>query len=217
MSSRRNFGWEAREAAARSRRRLGFEVRTARLAAGLSQRAAGTAAGMSHAQFGRIERAANRTLTVEQASRAAMAVGLRVVLRTYPDGDPARDAAQLALLERFRVRLPAAVRWETEAPMPIPGDRRAWDALAQLDDRRAGCEAETRLQDVQALERRLALKQRDGAVDVLILLVSDTASNRRVLHLHRETLRPLLPLDGRALLAALKRGQLPEENGILVL
>ena len=101
--------------------------------------------------------------------------------------------------------------------MPIPGDRRAWDALVQLDGRRAGCEAETRLRDVQALERRLGLKRRDGAVDVLILLVSDTASNRRALTLHRETLRSLLPLDGRAVLTALSGGQLPTGNGIVVL
>ena len=74
-------------------------------------------------------------------------------MRLYPDGDPVRDAAQLGLLERFRRRLPAGARWETEVPLPIQGDRRAWDALVGLRGRRAGCEAETRLTDLQALER----------------------------------------------------------------
>ena len=63
--------------------------------------------------------------------------------------------------------------------MPIPGDRRVGRG-ARGDGRRAGCECEQRIGDIQALERRLALKLRDGAVDVLILVVADTAGNRRV-------------------------------------
>jgi hypothetical protein len=158
-----------------------------------------------------------RDLSIDQASRAAAVVGLKVSVKLYPDGDPLRDAAQLGLLERLRVRLPADARWGTEVPFPIPGDRRAWDALIRLGGRRAGCEAETRLLDLQALERRLALKLRDGEVDVLLLLVSDTVANRRVLYAHREDLRPLLPLDGRRVLASLRAGYLPDQNGLVVL
>ena len=189
----------------------------ARIGAGLSQTAAGASAGMSHAQWSRIERGVLPCLTIDQASRAALSVGLRLFVRLYPDGDPTRDAAQLGLLERFRRKLPAAARWDTEVPLPIPGDRRAWDALIRLGGRRAGCEAETRVEDVQALERRLALKVRDGSVDVLILLVSDTAANRRAIHVHREALRALLPLDGREILASLRAGRLPERSGLVVL
>jgi hypothetical protein len=94
-------------------------------------------------------------------------------------------------------------------PIPIHGDRRAWDAIA--------VEAETRLRDIQALERRIALKQRDGGVDVVILLVNDTAANRRVLAAHREALRARFPLDGRAILAALRAGRAPQDSGIVVL
>ena len=94
-------------------------------------------------------------------------------------------------------------------PLPIPGDRRAWDACLVLGGRRAGCEAETRLTDVQAMERRLALKMRDGEVDLLLLLVSDTATNRHMLALNREALRTLLPLDGRNVLTSLGSGRLP--------
>jgi hypothetical protein len=172
---------------------------------------------MSHAQFGRIERAELEDLTFDQACRAGLAVGLRLGSRYYPDGDPVRDRAQLTLLERFRRRLPPDARWWTEVALPIPGDRRAWDGLLQLDGRRAGCEAETKVTDVQALERRLALKLRDGDVNVLIVLVSDTRWNRGVLAVHREALRALLPLDGRDLLRALAEGRLPEENGLIVL
>ncbi len=128
-----------------------------------------------------------------------------------------RDRAQLALLERFRARLPPTAIWSTEVPLPIPGDRRAWDACIAVGGRRAGCEAETRLTDVQALERRLALKVRDGEVDLLLLIVSDTAANRQMLALHRGALRTLLPLDGRDVLQSLGSGRLPEASGLLVI
>ena len=101
-------------------RRFGEELRIARTGAGLSQQSAGASADMSHAQWGRIERAALLEVTFGQASRAATAVGLRLDVRCYPDGDPVRDAGQLALLERFRRRLPSGARWDTEVPLPIP-------------------------------------------------------------------------------------------------
>ena len=164
-----------------------------------------------------MERGVLRELTFDQVSRAASAVGLRLGVRLFPDGDAVRDAPQRALLERFRGRLPLVAVWETEVPFPITGDRRAWDALVRLGGRRAGCEGETRLGDMQDLERRLRLKVRDGAVDVLILIVADTAWNRRILDAHREVLRALLPLDGRQVLASLRAGVLPDRNGLVVL
>jgi transcriptional regulator with XRE-family HTH domain len=195
---------------------IGSEILAARLDSGVSQSTAGAAAGMSHAQFGRIERGVLRELTIDQASRAAAAVGLRLVVKTYPDGDPARDAAHLAALERFKARLPAEAKWRTEVPLPIIGDRRAWDALIELRGRIAGCECETRLRDAQALERRIALKARDSGVDLIILIVADTKSNRAFLELHREQLRQLLPLDSRQVLDAFRRGELPERSGIVI-
>jgi hypothetical protein len=217
MASRTDARDHGHRIAQRIRIQLGDDVHEARRCASISQGFAGAAAGMSRAQFGRIERGEIAGLTVDQASRASVAVGLRLVMRTYPDGDPVRDAAQLALLERFRQRLPPRTRWTTEVPLPIPGDRRSWDAVAELYGRRAGCEAETRLRDIQAIERRLALKERDGAVDVLILIVSDTAANRRALGEHREVLRSRLPLNGREILSALRSGRLPDRSGIVVL
>ena len=116
----------------------------------------------------------------------------------------------------FRQRLPHEASWRTEVPIPIPGDRRAWDGVAGLRGRRAGSELETRLHDVQALERRLTLKQRDGDVDIVLLVVADTSANRRFLNRHREQLRGLLPLDSRQVLDAFRRGELPERGGIVI-
>jgi hypothetical protein len=202
--------------AQRLKTQFGAELLIGRHGAGLSQRAAGSAAGMSHSQFGRIERGELRDLTFDQASRAAAAVGLRLVVKSYPDGDPARDRAQLALLERFHERLPRGTEWRTEVPLPLPGDRRAWDGLATLRGRRAGCEGETRLTDVQALQRRVTLKERDGDVDIVLLVIADTTANRRFLEQHRGELRGLFPLDSRQVLDAFRRGELPEKSGIVI-
>ena len=213
-SDRANRGrWNARSI----RVEIGSDIRAARSNSGLSLRSAGAAVDMSHAQFGRIERGALRQLTVDQASRACAAVGLRLVARAYPDGAPVADRAQLALLGRFHARLPERARWLTEVPIAIQGDRRAWDAIAMVAGVRCAVEAETRLRDIQALERRIALKQRDGGVDLVILLVNDTTANRRVLAVHREALRARFPLDGRAILAALRAGRPPGGSGIVVL
>lgn len=69
----------------------------------------------------------------------------------------------------------------TEVPLPIATDLRAWDAVIEGADWRRPVEAETVLDDIQALERRLALKVRDGRVDGVILVVADTRRNRRAL------------------------------------
>lgn len=217
MATRRDPFHEAREQARRIRIAIGTEVHGARLGAGLSQGAAGRTVRMSHAQLGRIERAVLEHLTIEQASRACSSVGLRLVVRAYPVADPARDAGHQGLLERFRRRLPERAIWRTEVVFPRPGDLRAWDAVAELDARRAAIEAEMRLGDLQALERRLAIKQRDGGIPALVLLVNDTRANRDILATHREALRPRFPLDGREILDALRHGRLPDRNGILIL
>lgn len=203
--------------ALRIRSALGEEIRRARVQSGLSQRTAASGAGISAAQFGRIERAEIRRPTVEQLSRACAAVGLRIVVKAYPDGDPIRDAPHRRLLDRLRRRLPVGTAWRTEVPLPIPGDRRAWDAVARRVDQIAACEAETALRDVQALERRIALKQRDGGIAVVILLVSDTRANRLALETSREALRTRFPLSGRQVLASLAAGRLPDRSGIVVL
>jgi hypothetical protein len=211
---------ERQEADALTRRvrfEMAREIRDARISTGASLRSVAARVGMSHAQFGRIERAAINDLTVDQLSRGCAAVGLRLIVRAVPGGDPALDAGQLALLERFRHRLPASLPMGTEVPLPIPGDLRAWDGFVRIRDVKIGVEAEARIRDAQAVDRRCALKQRDGGVDLVILLVADTASNRRMLAQHRDALRSSFPLDTRQIMAALRAGQPPTASGVVVL
>ena len=122
------------------------------------------------------------------------------------------DAGQLALIGRLRALLPQTVRVRTEVPLPIPGDRRAWDVVLSLDPDDVPIEAEARLRDVQAIERRSALKLRDSEFDRLALLVSDTANNRRVLQAYREDLRASFPLDTRHVMASLRAGRTPDAS-----
>jgi hypothetical protein len=82
---------------------------------------------------------------------------------------------------------------------------------------RVGVEAETRLSDVQALERRVALEQRDGAVAVVILLINDTDHNRRILADAAAGLRAQFPGRTRQALRLLAAGQPPMVSTILVL
>jgi hypothetical protein len=81
---------------------------------------------------------------------------------------------------------------------------------------RIGVEAETVLDDVQAVERRLALKARDGEVDRVILLVADTKRNRRAVVAAPAAFGDL-PLRTRAILAALRDGRDPGQSGIVIL
>jgi hypothetical protein len=203
--------------AAQIRTAIGRDVRLARTGAGASLREAAGRVGMSHAQFRRIERASLEGVSVDQLSLACIAVGLKLIAKAIPASGPAIDAGQLALLDRFRSVLPAETPFWTEVPLPIPGDLRAWDAMIVLEAVRIAIEAETRLADVQALDRRLQLKLRDGGVDRLILLVSDTAHNREFLGHHRAALRASFPFDGRQLLPAIRAGRAPSASGILVI
>jgi hypothetical protein len=172
---------------------------------------------MGYSTLGRIERGALAGVSVEQVALACVGVGLEPTFRAYPRGDPPRDAGHLRLLARFRARLAGGAPWQTEVPMPIPGDLRALDARTSFDDLLIGIEAETQLGDVQAIARRVLLKERDSGVDVMVLLVADTRTNRSVLAMHRDMVRGAFPLDTREVLASLTQGRAPTANGIVII
>jgi transcriptional regulator with XRE-family HTH domain len=147
------------------------EARESRFGYGLSQDDVARAIGMSRSRYSRIERGLVPTVSLVTAAEMLAVVGLDLSVRTYPSGEPIRDAAHAALLERLRRLLHGSLRWRTEVPLPDPRERRAWDAVVSGRDAiglwQMGVEAETRPRDLQALERRLALKERDGGVDAV--------------------------------------------------
>ena len=194
------------------------EIKLARVAAGLSQEDVGRAVGLSASQVGRFERRELDDIRVDQLCRLSAAVGLVPAFRLYPDGDPVRDSAQTRLLERMHHRISPALRWRTEVPLHGRDDLRAWDAVIDGSGCVDAVEAESRLGDIQATERRAMLKLRDDATIVhLLLLVADTRADRRALTLGRESLRGQFPLDTRAALASLAVGRCPGANALIVL
>ncbi|MEO5705344.1 MAG: helix-turn-helix transcriptional regulator [Candidatus Limnocylindrales bacterium] len=196
---------------------MGREIRDARLSAGVTLRTAAGRVGFSHTQLRRLELGKIERLTVDHLSRGCAAVGLQLLIRAMPGAGPALDAGQLALIGRLRSILPSAIAVRTEVPLLIPGDRRAWDAVLDLAPDPTPLEAESRLRDIQSLGRRSALKLRDSEFNRMILLVSDTANNRRLLDEFREELRASFPLDTRAVLRLLRQGETPPASGIVVL
>lgn len=195
--------------------RISTEAREARLAAGLGQSDVARAVGLSVAQVSRIERGLSPDLSIATAAQLHAVLGLRLSTRSYPDGDPIRDAGQQALLGRLLARChPSLVRaWEV--PFPTPGDLRAWDATLRGDSFRVGVEAETRLRDIQALDRRLALKERDGGMDRLLLVVLDSRANRAVVRAHHAVFDARFPVAGARALELLAVGADPGGNALI--
>ncbi len=197
--------------------RIPAEARTARLNAGLGQDDVARALGLSRSQYSRIERGLSPDLSIDLAVRLFAILGHDLSVRAFPNGDPVRDAAHTALLDRLRRRCHPSMRWQTEVPLPIPGDLRAWDATAVCPAFRAGVEAETRLRDIQAQERRLSLKQRDGEMDRVVLLVLDSRSNRDVLRAHAAWAAERFPVPGSRALELLGAAVDPGGDTLILL
>jgi len=205
-------------AAARTiRGRLAAEMRSARLQSGLAQVAVATAVGISRSQYSRIERGLSPDVSIDMAARVLAVLGLTLAVQTYPAGDPLRDVAHSALLERLHDRCHRSFRWRTEVPFPIPGDLRAWDATASTPDVRIGVEGETRLHDAQAVDRKIALKERDGAMDRVILLVADTRHNRQSVRAYGDLFQARFPISGSRALELLAAGVDPGGNTLILL
>jgi transcriptional regulator with XRE-family HTH domain len=184
----------------------------------ISQATVARAAGIAPSTLSRIERNLVGDLPLGPPCRAARALGLQVSVKLYPIGVAVRDAPQLALLARLESVLAAPLRLVREVSLPMRGDLRAWDGSIVGAVERAFIEAESRLGDVQALQRRVELKIRDDPrARIVILAVTKSDQNRRVLLEHREALRPMLPLDGAAVLRALRHRTIPAAGGIVLL
>jgi hypothetical protein len=100
--------------------------------------------------------------------------------------------------------------------MPIPGDLRAADGIVDGAFGTVLVEAETRVSDIQAVERKAALKQRDVGANSLILLLADTPNNRKVLELYLE-LHERFPVGTRKCLSAVGRGEDPGGDCLILL
>lgn len=198
-------------------RMIGSEIRRARVGLGLSIEFVAREVGISPSELSRLERAEAPWASVVILARICAVVGLDLSARAYPGGAPLRDARHARVLSRFRVRLHASVGWGTEVPLPNPGDQRAWDAMIKGTGWRFGVEAELNPTDGQALIRRLMLKQRDGGVDGVILLMPDTRQTRQFRREYADLLVASFPVPGRVALDRLAKGLHPGGNAIVII
>jgi transcriptional regulator with XRE-family HTH domain len=193
------------------------EFQEARVGAGISQKLIAGAIGRSDAWVSWTESGENASLSIVDASRMLACVGLDLAVRAYPAGRGVRDEAQLALIARLRPLVASTWEWRTEVPIPLAGDPRAWDVVLRGPAASIGVDAETRLRDIQALDRRVMLKLRDSGLDRAIILVPPTRTNRATLRDVADSIRMNYPISSRQALDALVNARDPGGNAILVL
>lgn len=196
---------------------IGREIRAARLAHGISQAALGHVVGVPQSEVSRIERGKRAAVPLAHLIKLCAAVGLDLSCRAFPGGAPLRDAAHLELLARLRAAISPDWRWQAEVPLPITGDKRAWDGVLRSPAASIGVEAETRPRDIQELERRVALKRRDGGLDRVVLLLSDSSWNRRLVRTSATSLEATFPIPGKLALRALAQARDPGGDTIILL
>jgi len=172
--------------------------------------------GVGHEVVARAERGEAGTLTIDLAARIAAVLGQELAASLYPSSDPMRDRGHLALLGRLRARLPATLQWRVEIPVPLTGDMRSGDAMVTVSDGDILIEAETRVDDIQVVERKASAKARDLGAIRTVLLLADTRHHRRMLKDHPELI-DRFPIGTRACLAALVRGLDPGGDCLVVM
>ena len=205
--------------AERALRELSEEFREARLRLGLSQREVAQAARIHRTSYTRIEAAKLPSLSLTVAARIAAVLGLELAVRAFPGGRSVRDVGQAQRLLKLIECIGPPLKYRTDVPLPAAAGRfeqRAWDLVIYGHGARTATEFEARLYDTQAQVRRFLLKRRDDPVDTLLIVVSDTKANRRVLDEFADLLVDFPRLRTQAVLDLLRQGQHPP-SGLIVL
>lgn len=197
---------------------IGRELREARVGAGLTQKEVGKAIHIAASEVSRIEAGLRMTVSIDRLARLCAVVGMDLSVRAYPAGAPIRDAGHVRLIGRFRERISSGGWvWRSEVPVAGLGDLRAWDGQLVGSGMTIATEMETRLRDVQATQRRIELKRRDGAVDHVLLVVADTRANHAAIEAAADLLSAAYPVSPRAALAAIVAGRDPGGDALVVL
>jgi transcriptional regulator with XRE-family HTH domain len=200
-------------------RDLGEEYRDKRMELGLSQLSVARAARIPRSTYSRIERAKRPSLTVVVASRVAAVLGLDLVLRTYPGGEPLRDAASAGRIKFVCDCVGPPLRWKTEVPLrpraEYPEQRR-WDIELTGAGRRTVIEFESRIHDAQGQRGRWNLKLRDDPADSFVVVVAETRRNLEVLRRFESLFADLPRMSSSAFLTSLRSGEHPPTGLVLL-
>ena len=208
---------EARRLWHRRRIELGAELRSHRIANGVSQADVGGAIGHSASEVSRRERGEAPNVSALSLAEHAAAVGLRLVVTTYPVGGAVRDAAQIRVIHRFLERVSDRFARELEAVIPLPGDLRAVDVVLRMPGCLIAVEVITRLGDLQSQIRAARVKARDIGATRLILVVAATGANRRAMDEARPAVIGAWDLDTRRVMAAIGAGRQPAHDAIVMI
>jgi transcriptional regulator with XRE-family HTH domain len=217
MATRETPAAVGRRAGLAIKRHVLSEIRAARMAAGVSQRAIARTLGWTQTEYWRFE---NDLVAgdIVKLSQAAAVCGLELTASIYPKGEPLRDRGQLKLIARFRSMLAATWHVRIEAPFPMLGDLRSWDVLIRLGSvYRVGVEAETRVRDIQELVRRIRQRELHGGVNEILVILSDSAHNRRIVGQLREALGERYTTSPQVLRDVLRIGTLLPGSGVILL
>jgi hypothetical protein len=151
----------------------------------------------------------------------ASVLGFEISLGLHPIGDPIRDKGQRACAQRFDRVLDESWRVTNETLLPGTGEKRAWDKLIRLIGATprylVGVDIESRVWDVQAIVRRTRERERDGQVDQILIVLADTAHNRRVIDSLRQALGDAYATSQRLIVAALRRGEPLPGSGVILI
>lgn len=199
-------------------RRIGEELRLARLGAGLTRQHVARLSGLSWSTVARVELGDAGT-TITTLCRMGQSVGLDVVLNGYPGQRPRlRDRGQMVLVDQLvHVAHPT---WQPTIELAIGQHGEAIDLVFFGPNEIVAVEIERLLADYQAQYRRAdAKRQRLAALHRrpvrLVLAVEDRRSNRAALADHGSIRRLSLPAGSRAVMLALRTGKPLGDDGLL--
>jgi transcriptional regulator with XRE-family HTH domain len=196
-------------------RGLVAELRTERQVANVSQRAIARELGWHQAQLNRLEQFDFPNVSLIRLAEIGAVLGLELSVRIHRIGDPLRDRASQGLIRRFVSLVASPYRVTHEALLPS-GGQRSWDILLRVGAILVGVEAVTRVRDVQALVRHIRLRERDGGVGHVLLVLSDSGHNRAMLGQLLEALGPSFTTSRREIIDALRTGRPVLGSGVLL-
>ena len=187
-----------------------------RQTANISQRAVAHELGWQQSELNRLERFDFPNVPLLRLVEMASVLGLEVSVRLHRVGDPIRDKASQALIGRFLALVGSGYRVTREALLPS-GGQRSWDILLRTGATLVGVEVITRVRDVQALVRLIRLRERDGGVDHVLLVLSDSGHNRAMLRQLLEALGPAFTTSRREIIDALRSSLPVPGSGVLLM
>ncbi len=207
-----------RRRAAEQSAKAGAEVKLARVTLAMTAAEVSRRAGVSASTEARVERG-DPNVSITTVCAVAEAVGLDVVLQTYPNRTPSlRDTGQLVHAHNLCSQAHAV--WQPNVELLIGRHGEAIDLVLFGPMEIWAVEIERMATDFQRQVRR-ADRKREALAAMhqrpvrLVLVVEDTRRNRSALEPHLPLIRTTLPAGSREVLGALRGGQALGRDGLL--